>query len=72
MKTCRKCGCKIVDGVNGCTMAGDVCFTCKPWNYRPVPSWQSSIIDGGCGSDGDAADYWEGQILDRQDRYFDD
>lgn len=68
MKTCRKCGCRIVNGVNGCTMAGDVCFTCKPWNMRPVPSWQSSILYGGIGGDGDAADYWENAILARQDR----
>ena len=38
MKICRECGTEIVDGENGCTMAGDVCFKCKPWNMKFVPA----------------------------------
>lgn len=71
MKRCRYCNCEIINGENGCTMAGDVCFSCKPWHVLPVPSWQSSIIDGGLCGDGDAADYWEGLILARQEAYMD-
>lgn len=72
MKRCRYCNCEIINGENGCMLAGDVCFSCKPWHVLPVPSWQKTVLDGGCGGSYDAADYWEGQILDRQDRYFND
>ena len=64
MKTCRKCGCRIVNGVNGCTMAGDVCFTCRPWNMKTVPAARAGYDDA-------AADYWEGLILARQEAYMD-
>lgn len=61
MKICRICGAEIVNGVNGCTMAGNVCFNCKPWNMKLIPA--AKYIDGG------AADFWEGQILARQERW---
>ena len=62
MKKCRKCGCEIVNGVNGCTMAGDICFSCKPWNM-------SRIVPASVPYDDGAADYWEEQILTRQEDY---
>ena len=65
VKVCRFCGCKIVDGENGCTMAGDVCFTCRPWNMKTIPAARAGYDDA-------AADYWEGQILARQDQYWND
>lgn len=35
-RKCEKCGMYIVDGLNGCTMAGSICFSCRPWNMRAV------------------------------------
>jgi len=29
MKTCRKCGTEITNGVNGCSFLGDICFKCN-------------------------------------------
>ena len=29
MKHCRKCGCEIVNGMNGCQLLGDICFDCN-------------------------------------------
>ena len=34
MKFCEKCGERIIDGLNGCTMAGNICFSCRPWNMK--------------------------------------
>lgn len=36
MKHCVKCGCEIVNGVNGCMML-DECFTCHGPVYYPKP-----------------------------------
>lgn len=65
MKKCRYCGREIINGENGCMLAGDVCFSCKPWNMKTVPAARAGYDDA-------AADYWEGQILSRQDQYWND
>ena len=59
MKKCRCCGVEIVNGENGCMMAGDVCFDCKPWNMSMIPARRRTEngID------------WEGMILARQEVY---
>ena len=62
MKICKICGREIVNGVNGCAMAGDVCFDCKPWRMKLIPATR-------WGDDG-VAEYWEGQILSRQENFF--
>ena len=37
MRTCKKCGCAILYGINGC-MALDVCFACNGGHPRyPAP-----------------------------------
>lgn len=36
MKFCKICGAEIVNGANGCAMAGNVCFSCKPWNMNRI------------------------------------
>ena len=33
MKKCKKCGCHIKCGENGCAMS-DLCFSCKPIDYH--------------------------------------
>lgn len=38
MKTCKKCGKEIINGVNGCMLAGDICFDCQPWDMKPAKS----------------------------------
>ena len=38
MKTCKKCGKEIINGVNGCMLAGDICFDCQPWDMKPTKS----------------------------------
>lgn len=35
---CEICGKEIIFGMNGCTMAGRKCFSCRPWNMRTVYS----------------------------------
>ena len=38
MKTCRKCGCEIVNGQNGCQLLGDICFDCNGgYPHYPPP-----------------------------------
>ena len=36
MKICKLCGVEIINGENGCTMAGDICFKCKPWKMDKI------------------------------------
>lgn len=57
MKICRQCGVEIINGENGCAMAGDICFTCKPWNMRKIAPSRRIEITG---------DY-EAAILERQE-----
>lgn len=38
VKRCRLCGDEIVNGVNGCSLAGDICFSCRPWNVKTIPA----------------------------------
>lgn len=61
MKICKICGKKIVLGVNGCTLMDD-CFDCHG-GYPKYPKPTTKTMDDG------AADYWEGQILARQELY---
>ena len=64
MKICEICGAEIIDGVNGCTFAGSVCFSCKPWNMKLIVREALPYEF----SDGDAYD----AIMERQERYLDD
>jgi len=46
MKICEVCGAEIINGENGCTMAGNICFKCKPWKMKTVPAhnwWGDSV-----------------------------
>ena len=61
VKRCRRCGAEIVNGVNGCSLAGDVCFSCRPWNMRPVPVKRPEP----------SGDY-ESKILMMQEAYYED
>lgn len=61
MKTCEKCGAIIINGVNGCSLAGDLCFTCQPWKIRPVPVKRPEP----------SGDY-ESKILMMQEAYYED
>lgn len=58
MKRCNKCGCEIVNGVNGCGLMQD-CFSCHggPPKYGPaiVKQYPDSY---------DYLDYMEGRCLD--------
>lgn len=63
MKICKQCGAEIINGVNGCVMAGDVCFSCRPWNIKPICSTRSAWDYAG-------GDY-EDAILARQEAYMD-
>lgn len=60
-KFCVMCGKPIYYGQNGCMMY-DACSTCKPVHY-PKPREERLY------NSLEAADYWEGQILSRQERY---
>ena len=62
-KHCSICNKPIYNGVNGCSWYS-TCFDCKPIHY-PAPAMQKIHSD-------EAADYWEGQILARQERYWDE
>lgn len=64
MKICRICGKEIIDGVNGCTFAGDVCFDCKPVRFDLAPPRKAEPTIEEC-------DYWENRILARQEQYMD-
>lgn len=61
MKTCKKCGAIIINGVNGCSLAEDVCFSCRPWNIYPVPVKREEP----------SGDY-ENKILMMQEAYYED
>lgn len=64
MKICKICGKKIVLGVNGCTLMDD-CFDCHG-GYPKYPEPKTiNPLEG-------AADYWEEQILARQELYDND
>lgn len=60
-KYCSQCGKPIYLGQNGCDWYS-TCYTCKPIRY-PKPSEVKPL------NSMEAADYWEGQILARQERY---
>lgn len=62
MKKCTICGKEIVYGINGCTWY-DTCFTCKPISY-PAPTAAEPSDE--------EANYWEEQILAKQERYTDE
>ena len=64
LKRCAICGCEIENGVNGCNWY-DTCFKCKPIHYyqKPITVLPDNMEE---------ADYWENQILERQERYYDD
>lgn len=62
MKICKVCGKKITLGVNGCTLMDD-CFDCHG-GFPKYPAPTAKMPDDR------EADYWEGQILARQE-YFD-
>ena len=61
MKICKVCGKKITLGVNGCTLMDD-CFDCHG-GYPKYPAPVTKMPDDR------EADYWEGQILARQEYY---
>jgi hypothetical protein len=42
-RKCEKCGTPIIDGLNGCTMAGKICFSCRPWNMRTPSRYATSL-----------------------------
>lgn len=58
MKICRKCGCEIINGVNGCQFTGDICFPCRGGapDYSKLPKVQPETSF-------EEADYWEGLCL---------
>lgn len=56
MKRCKKCGCIIINGDNGC-MLMDICFNCNGGFPKYAPSKQQPEIVG---------DYEEA-ILERQE-----
>lgn len=50
MKVCDKCGIEIINGVNGCMLTGNVCFTCRggaPRYYDKLaaPTYTDEMID---------------------------
>jgi hypothetical protein len=58
MKRCIKCGCEIVNGVNGCTLMQD-CFKCHGgFPVYPVP------VVKDCPYGPDYLEYAEGRCLD--------
>ena len=61
MKTCKKCGCEIVLGVNGCTLMEE-CYKCHGgFPVYPVPivkEYPDSM---------DYMEYWESKCLDNGD-----
>ena len=64
MKICRECGKIIINGINGCMLAGDICFDCKPERFDLAPARQAEpTFDEMC--------YWENRILERQEQYMD-
>lgn len=64
MKICRICGKEIINGVNGCTFAGDICFDCKPVRFDLAPARVAEpTYEEGC--------YWENMILERQEKFMD-
>lgn len=64
MKICRECGREIIDGVNGCTFAGDICFDCRPVRFDLAPARKAEPTIEEC-------DFWENKILARQEQYMD-
>ena len=63
MKKCVKCGCEIENGVNGCMIMAE-CFKCHG-GYPKYPKMS------GRKNRNDSSLYWEGRILERQERYDD-
>lgn len=61
MKKCKCCGVEIVNGENGCAMAGNVCFQCRPWNMNKIAPARNHFANNS------PADHFELAILTRQD-----
>ena len=66
MKICEICGDEIINGENGCMMAGNICFKCKPWKMKLVPArnWWSNC-------DEEKMDALENRCLDMGKEYAD-
>lgn len=54
-RKCEKCGMPIIDGLNGCQDAGNICFSCKPFHpctapaHRPAPNEEEiDFMEGRC------------------------
>ena len=58
-KVCKICGVEIINGENGCAMAGDVCFSCKPVRFDLAPPTRNDFG----GMSWDAMDFLEGRCL---------